>query len=112
MVMASAEPIFDEKLDDLHHLKAEGSKVFLEQLPFVKRGTADAWLMSEVFGLGQPRSREAENAIRDAKKLQLSDQQEDAAIHEVNSRLIRFLAPDDEFWPRWRFFAKSHGVPS
>ena len=41
----------------------EGQNVILEELPFVKRGRADLWLMSEVFGLGQPRSLPAEHAI-------------------------------------------------
>ena len=28
-------------------------------------------------------------------------------IHET---LIRTLADDDEFWPRWLYFAEQHGV--
>jgi hypothetical protein len=111
MVMASAETIFDERSDDLHHLKIDDQRnVVLEELKFVKRGTADAWLMSEVFGLGQPRSRDAELAIDDAKLLQSSDLPSDQDVCDVNSRLLSCLAPDDEFWPRWRFFAKQHGV--
>jgi len=108
MVLASAETIFDDHLDGLYHLKIDEQVVKLEDLDFVKRGTADAWLMSDVFGLDQPRSREAESAINEAKQLQLMDTPPEPEIAEVNARLVRLLAPDDEFWPRWRFFAKQH----
>jgi hypothetical protein len=108
MVMTSTEPIFNKEVDDLHHLKLVDRQVVLEELPFIKRGTADAWLMSNVFGLAQPRSREAESAIEDAKSVQLGNKIRASAVREVNARLIRFLAADDEFWPRWRFFAKKY----
>jgi hypothetical protein len=72
LVLASAETVFDEKLDDLHHLKLVDGNVVLEELPFVRRGSADLWLVSEVFGLGQARSLPAERAIEDAKTLQLA----------------------------------------
>jgi predicted ATP-binding protein involved in virulence len=110
MVMASTETFFDEACDDLHHLKLDDREVTLEELPFVKRGTVDRWLMSEVFELGQARSLEAEIAIDDAKKLQEAKRPDRRQVDEVNDRLITFLAPDDEFWPRWRYFAKHHGV--
>jgi hypothetical protein len=109
--MASAETIFNERTDDLHHLRIDDQRVvILEELKFVKRGTADAWLMSDVFGLSQPRSQDAERAIEDAKRVQLSTAPDDSFVQEVNGRLQQYLAPDDEFWPRWRFFAKQHGV--
>jgi len=111
LVMASAEAIFDERTDDLHHLTIDDQKhVTLEELKFVKRGTADAWLMSDVFGLGQPRSQGAERAINDAKTLQLANSPSEQAVKDVNARLLQHLAPDDDFWPRWRFFATQHGV--
>ncbi len=110
MVMASTETFFDETCDDLHHLKLDGREVILEELPFVKRGTADRWLMSGVFELSQARSLEAETAIDDAKKLQEAKKPDSKQVKEVNGRLIVALAPDDDFWPRWRYFAKQHGV--
>ena len=110
MIMASAETVFDEDRDDLHHLKLQGQEVMLEELPFVKRGRSDLWLMSEVFGLKQPRSLPAEKAIDDAKRLQLSDNPFPEEVREVDARLAKYLAPDDEFWPRWRFFAEKFGV--
>jgi hypothetical protein len=111
LVMASAETVFDIRTDALHHLKLDGQTVVLEQLPFVKRGRADLWLMSDVFGLRQPRSVQAEQAIEDAKALQLADEPAEDAVWQVHTRLLQTLAPDDDFWPRWRYFALQHGVP-
>lgn len=110
LVMASAEPVFDPAVDNLHHLKLEGRDVLLEELPFTKRGRADLWLMSDVFGLEQPRSLPAENAIKEAKALQDASEVTSEAVRAVNERLIKFLAPDDDFWPRWRFFARKHAT--
>jgi AAA domain, putative AbiEii toxin, Type IV TA system len=108
MVMTSVETVFNEEIDDLHHLKFDSGKVTLEELLFVKRGRADLWLMSDVFGLDYPRSLPAEQAINDAKSLQLSDNPIPEKVREVNSRLIELLAPDDNFWPRWRYFAEKY----
>jgi hypothetical protein len=110
MVMASAETIFNEQIDNLHHLKLVKQDVVLDELPFVKRGRADLWLMSDVFGLEHARSLPAEEAIKDAVALQLENTASSEQVREVNSRLLIYLAQDDDFWPRWRFFAKQHGV--
>jgi predicted ATP-binding protein involved in virulence len=110
LVLASVETVFDERSDELHHLKLEKGHVVLEELPFVRRGRADLWLMSEAFGLGQARSLPAEQAIDEAKSLQLSEDPSPEKIREVNSRLISLLASDDEFWPRWRYFAEQRGA--
>jgi len=56
LVLASAEPPFDHDLDKLFHLHLEDGSVLLDEVPFVKRGRADLWLTSDVFGLAQPRS--------------------------------------------------------
>lgn len=110
LVLASVETVFNERSDDLHHLKLEKGHVVLEELPFVRRGRADLWLMSEAFGLGQARSLPAEQAIEEAKGLQLSEDPSPEKIREVNSRLVGLLASDDEFWPRWRYFAEQRGA--
>jgi hypothetical protein len=112
MVMASAEPLFDETTDDLHHLKLDGKEVILEELPFVRRGTADRWLMSDVFALPVARSLPAEKAITDAKGIQAMEGTEvdQVAVRQVHDRLVKYLAPDDTFWPRWTSFAERYGV--
>lgn len=108
LVLASVEGVFREEEDDLHHLRLVDGNVSLEELPFVKRGRADLWLMSEAFGLGQARALPAERAIEDAKKLQLSDNVSAAEVALLNAKLVGLLAPDDDFWPRWRYFAMRH----
>jgi hypothetical protein len=110
LVLASIESEFDNELDELHHLRLVDNYVVLDELPFVKRGRADLWLMSDAFGLGQARSLPAERAIDDAKALQLAGDVSPQKVCEVNSRLVVQLASDDEFWPRWRYFAEKHGV--
>ncbi|MBZ5617912.1 MAG: ATP-binding protein [Acidobacteriia bacterium] len=110
LVMASAETVFDESRDGLHHLKLIEGNVALEELPFVKRGRADLWLVSDAFGLGQARSLPAEQAIEEAKRLQLAPDASPDRVREVHTRLVKFLAPDDEYWPRWLYFAQQRGV--
>ncbi|HEX8070837.1 MAG TPA: AAA family ATPase [Pyrinomonadaceae bacterium] len=110
LVMASAEPVYNEEIDNLHNLKLVEQDVVLEEILFVKRGKADSWLMSDVFGLDQARSLPAEQAIEDAKKLQLVEDPPVDSIIDVNNRLTKLLAPDDEFWVRWRYFAKKRGL--
>jgi hypothetical protein len=110
MVMASVEEVFDENCDDLHHLRLQDREVILEELLFVKRGRADAWLTSDVFGLESPRNIKAENAIKRATDLQLGEVADPESVREVNNILVETLAPDDVFWPRWRFFALKNGL--
>ncbi len=110
MVMTGLEVIAEENLDSLHHLDLRDNFVEIEKLPLFRRGRADRWLISKAFGLQHARSREAEDAIEAAKKLQLGEGIRSPDVQEVHRRLARYLAPDDDFWPRWLFFAKSHGA--
>jgi hypothetical protein len=110
LVLASAEPLFDHDQDKLFHLYLEDGSVLLDEVPFVKRGRADLWLTSDVFGLAQPRSLEAEKAIEAANQLQLEKDPLRARVQEVSDTLVKVLAPDDEFWPVWIYFAKQRGV--
>ena len=110
MVLASIESDFSEESDVLCHLALEDSDVILEPLEFQKYGDISAWLTSPVFGLRHARSRDAEKAIERAKIVQLSQEPDVDAIHKVSDDLLRLLAPDDPFWPRWIFFAERFGV--
>jgi len=115
MIMASVESRFDEKLDKLFRLDIAKSdllpnEVELIQLPFIRQGRIDAWLTSDVFGLGQPRSLEGEQAIQAAKALQEQDNPSSEDVQKVSDELRRYLAEDDEFWSRWLFFARQHGA--
>jgi hypothetical protein len=112
LVLASMEPIFDEDVDKLFHLKVddENGLVGLNEEPFVKQGRIDRWLTSDIFGLEQPRSLEAEQAIQDANAIQLEEKPDSQAIQAISGRLKKVLAQDDEFWPLWTYFAKESGV--
>ncbi|RKH58452.1 AAA family ATPase [Corallococcus llansteffanensis] len=114
LVMASAEPLFDEQQDSLYHLKLDEedpSHVVLERMEFNKHGSVDRWLTSDVFGLSSTRSREAERAISHANSLQRGEPAPTAeTVREAHEELRRVLASDDVYWPRWRFFAVQHGV--
>ncbi|RYZ89358.1 MAG: hypothetical protein EOP06_09450, partial [Proteobacteria bacterium] len=104
LVLASAEPIFDERSDRLHHLSFKSGRVELSQVPFEKRGRSDRWLTSPMFGLEQPRSRPGERAIMLALEVQSHSNPDVSLIRTINQDLEESLAQDDDFWPRWRFF--------
>jgi AAA domain, putative AbiEii toxin, Type IV TA system/AAA domain len=110
LVLASVEPLFDADKDKLFHLSLENGSASLEDVPFVRRGRIDLWLMSDIFGLKQPRSKVAEEVIERAKSLQLKREPPSEEVQKVSEDLVKVLAPDDQFWPRWTYFAEKHGV--
>jgi len=110
LVVASMEPIFNERQDRLYHLSLSGDKVDLAPLRFEKQGDIANWLTSPAFGLRYARSKPAERAIDRAKSLQLSPSPTTEQVRRVTDELRRTLAPDDKFWPRWALFAKRNGV--
>lgn len=112
LVLASMEPFFDEEQDSLFHLylDIENGEVQLNATPFVKRGPINQWLTSEIFGLAEPRSKAAEETINEAKQLELSEDPSIEQIQRISDRLRQVLAPDDEFWPLWGYFARERGV--
>ena len=105
LVLASVEPHFDEESDRLFHLDFRDGRVRLDTVPWAAQGDALNWLVSDIFGLRQARSVEAERAIEAAQAymrgdtLQCPDNlREPERIHE---ELQRVLAGHDLFWPRW-----------
>jgi hypothetical protein len=115
LVMASMEPFFDLERDKIFHVNLVrsdllGMEVKIESPSFVKYGTADSWLRSEIFELKQARSIDAEKAIEDAVRLQLQAEISPQDVAEVSKRLVKYLPSHDTFWPRWTYFAEQHGV--
>jgi len=115
LVMASVEPRFDARVDKLFSLELVksdllGNEVQIEELPFIRQGVVDSWLMSDVFKLRHARSLEAEKAIEEAKVLRLSDNPNSEDVARVSHDLAKYLSEDDRFWPRWVYFAEQHGV--
>ncbi len=110
LVLASVESRFNPAVDRLFHIYMQEQEVKLDNIPFVKRGRVDLWLMSDLFGLKQARSKIAEEVIEEAKSLQRAKDPSKDKAQEISQKLIAVLAPDDEFWPRWTYFAKQQGV--
>lgn len=104
LVLASLEPFFDSARDALFHLRLEDGNAQVDAEPWAKQGDAAQWLVSEVFGLEQARSAEAEQAIEAAEAFMRG---EDDLPHglttqaAINDRLRQLLAPHDPFWARW-----------
>jgi hypothetical protein len=111
LILASMENIFSDDSDRLFHLYLENNKnVRFDETKFIKYGTIDAWLTSDVFELKQARSREGESALEKAKQLlaqSVSDRNQILAVHRD---LAQVLPPEDKFWPRWLHFMEMKGV--
>lgn len=102
LVAASLEPMFDTTQDDLIHLSLSNGRVVADQGSWTVQGDATNWLVSEVFGLEQARSVEAEQAIEAAEALMRGETprhlKTKSAIHAA---LKQLLPAGDPFWPRW-----------
>ena len=113
LVLASVEPHFDEDRDRLFHLDLRGGRVQLDAVPWSAQGDALNWLVSDVFGLRQARSVEAERAIEAAQAYMLGDTHKcpenlrDA--DRIDEELRRVLAGNDPFWPRWVVWTERPG---
>ena len=105
LVLASMEPHFDENRDRLFHLDIHDGRVQLDIVPWAAQGDALNWLVSDVFGLRQARSVEAETAIDAAQAFMLGDTGRSPEHlrerDDIQRELERVLAGHDPFWPRW-----------
>ncbi|MGK7905312.1 MAG: AAA family ATPase [Hormoscilla sp.] len=105
LVLASLEAIFDAE-DRLFLFDLSGEAVNLKPITWTKQGDIVGWLTSEIFGLKQARSREAELAIAAASAWMRNgnmnefpaDLRTPAQIHQ---QLLELLPGHDPFWPRW-----------
>lgn len=110
LVMASIEPGYSEYLDRVFHFDVRDGQIVVESIPWSPQGDAVGWLVSDVFGLEQARSKEAEVAIEAAETFMRGDADllpdgldSQEAIHQ---ELLRVLPDHDKFWPRWIVTAK------
>ncbi len=105
LVLASVEPHFDEDRDRLFHLDFRDGRVQLDIVPWAAQGDALSWLVSDVFGLRQARSVEAERAIEAAQAYMLGDTgqcpENLRESKQIDEELHRVLAGHDPFWTRW-----------
>ena len=105
LVLASIEPHFDDERDRLFHMDISSGRVRLEVEPWAKQGDALNWLVSDVFGLKQGRSVEAEKAIEAAQAFMCGKTSVLpgglAGRDDIDRELQRVLPGHDPFWPRW-----------
>lgn len=107
LVLASVEPLFDPDKDAWFDLDLEGSAVALRKRPFVRHGEVGSWLTSEAFDLLEPRSLEAEAAIRQALAVVKKPAAGKAEVEQIDAALRNALGDTDRFWVRWSAFRES-----
>ncbi|MCI0724643.1 MAG: ATP-binding protein [Acidobacteria bacterium] len=111
LVLASLETEFSDEVDKLFHLQLTTSgDVDFSEIEFLRRGSADAWLTSEVFELKEARSTDAERAIGRARELMATTNPSSEEIRKAHIALEASLESTDEFWPGWLYFAEKKGV--
>lgn len=110
LTLASLEPHFDTERDQFFCFTLSDTEVRFESVPWAMHGDVVAWLTSDVFGLEQARSTEAERAIEAAEAYLRG---EHSALpsnlrrkEEITNELRRVLPGLDPFWPRWVVGAK------
>ncbi|WP_204104971.1 MULTISPECIES: ATP-binding protein [Spirulina sp. CCY15215] len=106
LILASVEPQFDRDLDKLFLFELVKQTVNLTEVLWSKQGDMVGWLTSEVFGLKQARSREAEEAIEAAKAWMRGDNMNKFSSQlqtqeDIHQQLLKLLPGHDPFFPRW-----------
>lgn len=110
LVLASAEPFFDDRRDAFFIFDLQGREVKVSREAWRSRGDASSWLTSNVFDLGEARSVEAEQAIQRAmtamREPDLSVEEKRRIHHELHG----VLKDTDPFWGRWLVQARAAGI--
>jgi len=106
LVLASLEPIFDDEQDKLFLFEMQGQEVVLHEVFWTKQGDTVGWLTSDIFGLKQARSQEAETAIEAAEAWMRHDNMNNYPEYlrtqsQIHQQLQKLLPGHDPFWPRW-----------
>lgn len=110
LVLASAEPFFDDDLDALFHFDLHQGEVQLAKEIWRPRGDVSAWLTSDIFDLGQARSVEAEVAIEKALAAFRRPNMPLEELRAIHRELNAVLKDTDPFWRRWVARAEKAGI--
>ncbi|WP_437931688.1 ATP-binding protein [Sorangium sp. So ce291] len=110
LVLASAEPHFDEARDALFLFDLDAAEVTVSRPAWKPRGDASAWLTSDVFDLAQARSVEAEKAILDAMAAMRRPDLPIEDAKRIHEELHDVLKDTDPFWARWLVRARQAGL--
>jgi hypothetical protein len=103
MVLASLEPHFDVRHDQLFRFGLADGNVQLDPIDWAKHGDATGWLVSEIFGLPEARSTDAESAIARAQAFLRGSGGGAGKARELEGELAALLPSLDPFWATWRF---------
>jgi hypothetical protein len=91
--------------DKLFLLTQSNNEVTLVEEDWIKLGEASSWLTSEIFGLQQARSLEAEKVILYSRQLMLGQLEEIPgelrSRAQMEKKLREYLSPTDRFWMEW-----------
>ncbi len=109
LIMASAEPLFDENKDAWFDIDLVGKKVELTKRQFSRQGDYVSWLTSEAFDMKSGRSLEAEEALEQAAKAMSSDEIDPKKAKSIDTKLRKVLGETDPFWLRWSYVAEKKG---
>lgn len=104
LVLASAEPLFDDKKDAWFDIDLEEGSVVLRKREFMRLGEVSNWLTSEAFDLREARSLESETAIREALALAKQPAPARSEMERIDALLRGSLGDVDPFWLRWEAF--------
>lgn len=115
LILASLEPNFNVEVDRLFLFELEDTEVTLDEIPWSKQGDIVGWLTSEIFGLKQARSKEAEIAIEAAETWMRNDDMNAFPENlrtqtQIHLQLQKVLPGHDPFWPRWIVISERRNV--
>lgn len=110
LIMASVEPLFDERKDAWFDLDLEQGQVMLRKRPFVPMGDVSSWLTSEAFDLKSARATPNETLIQRAADLLDKPGATRDELDAMEKKLVKALNPTDDFLFNWRYIRKSKGL--
>jgi len=110
LIMASVEPLFDERKDAWFDLDLEEGEVMLRKRPFVPMGDVSNWLTSEAFDLKSARATPNETLVQSASDLLNKKKVTRDELNKMEKKLVQALNPTDEFLFNWRYIRKSRGL--
>lgn len=105
LVLTSLEALWDSERDrlftfDLERRDGDAPEARLKVTDWRTRGDVNTWLTSEVFDLGQPRSRDAEEVIRRAREVMRTPGSSPEALGSLLEELAQHVPETDPLLAR------------
>jgi predicted ATPase len=109
LVMASIEPLFDNRTDQWFDLDLDETMVILTNRPYQRQGDIRSWLTSEAFDMKSGYSVEAENVLEKAASALKKENLTQKEFEIIDNALKNVLSETDPFWMRWRYVSTKKG---